>query len=80
MHLMRLTAIAGFIFAGGIGTAIAACEPPCKKGEICRYEAAGGKFYCAMPVSKPKPEPKPAPNPPADEPADATPAPAPRKG
>lgn len=27
-------------------TAYAGCNPACKKGEQCRYEAAGGKFYC----------------------------------
>ena len=27
-------------------TAYAGCKPACKKGEQCRYEAAGGKFYC----------------------------------
>ena len=25
---------------------IAGCNPKCAKGEVCRYEAAGGKFYC----------------------------------
>jgi hypothetical protein len=24
----------------------AGCEPACPKGQQCRYEAAGGKFYC----------------------------------
>ena len=27
-------------------TAYAGCNPACKKGEQCRYEAAGGKYYC----------------------------------
>lgn len=29
------------------GTAWAGCNPACKTGEVCRYEAAGDKFYCA---------------------------------
>ncbi|MGE0425784.1 MAG: hypothetical protein AB7O88_26225 [Reyranellaceae bacterium] len=27
--------------------ALADCNPPCPSGQTCRYEAAGGKFYCA---------------------------------
>ena len=31
-----------------LGTsAYAGCSPSCSEGETCRYEAAGGKFYCA---------------------------------
>lgn len=34
------------------GSAWAGCEPPCPSGQQCRYEAAGGKFYCeALPKS-----------------------------
>jgi len=36
-------------------TALAGCSPPCKNGDICRYEAAGkGKFYCAPPAAQSK--------------------------
>lgn len=28
------------------GAAQAGCDPACKSGETCRYEAAGDKFYC----------------------------------
>lgn len=34
------------------GVAHAGCNPACKAPEICRYEAAGGKFYCAAPKTK----------------------------
>lgn len=29
--------------------AFAGCKPECKAPEVCRYEAAGNKFYCAAP-------------------------------
>ncbi len=29
--------------------AMAGCNPACPAGQICRYEAAGGHFYCAAP-------------------------------
>lgn len=45
--------LAGLIIAGGstwaIAPAWAACKPPCKGGDVCRYEAAGDKFYCKPP-------------------------------
>lgn len=28
-------------------TASAGCDPACPSGQTCRYEAAGGKYYCA---------------------------------
>ena len=45
--------LAGLIIAGGstgaIAPAWAACSPPCKSGDVCRYVAAGDKFYCKPP-------------------------------
>ena len=38
-------ALAGIITFSA-STAYAGCEPACKDGEQCRYESAGGKFYC----------------------------------
>ena len=40
-----LVALAGIITFSA-STAYAGCDPPCKDGEQCRYESAGGKFYC----------------------------------
>ncbi|GMV39101.1 MAG: hypothetical protein AMXMBFR64_08170 [Myxococcales bacterium] len=28
------------------------CKPKCPEGQVCRYEAAGGTFYCADPPTK----------------------------
>ena len=35
--------VLGFV---GVAPAYAGCKPKCAKGQQCRYEAAGGKFYC----------------------------------
>jgi len=36
----------------------AGCEPACPKGQQCRYEAAGGKYYCeALPSNGGKVKP-----------------------
>ncbi|MDF0600761.1 hypothetical protein P1J78_08465 [Psychromarinibacter sp. C21-152] len=37
------------LLALSAGIANAGCDPPCDDGEICRYEAAGDKHYCAPP-------------------------------
>ena len=42
----------GLVVASAIGLAAsparADCDPPCPRGEVCRYEASGGgHFYCA---------------------------------
>ncbi len=39
-----IIAASGLLLVGNM--AFAGCDPPCKKGEQCRYEAAGGKYYC----------------------------------
>jgi hypothetical protein len=40
-----------WVFAGlsllVANTAMAGCDPKCATGSTCRYEAAGGKYYCA---------------------------------
>ncbi len=51
MKLFKLIAVAAIAF-GFAGSAYADCKPPCKDGEVCRYEAAGGTFYCALPPKK----------------------------
>ena len=40
-----------FLVAAGL-PAFAGCDPKCKDGAICRYEAAGGIFYCDPPGLK----------------------------
>lgn len=41
------------LFLGVAGSpAFAGCDPKCKDGAICRYEAAGGIFYCDPPGLK----------------------------
>jgi hypothetical protein len=45
--MTRILIIATFGFAAIAATgASAGCNPACKSGETCRYEAAGGKYYC----------------------------------
>jgi hypothetical protein len=68
----RPIAIAGLFTLGAAGAADAACDPPCEKGEVCRYEAAGDNFYCQAPVLKPETKPKPKPGPDTTPPADDT--------
>jgi len=31
-----------------VNVAYAGCSPKCPSGETCRYEAAGGKYYCEV--------------------------------
>jgi len=48
--------LAGMIIAGSpiaIVPAWAKCDPACTDGDICRYEAAGDKYYCKAPPKKP---------------------------
>ena len=40
---IAITALSALALAS---TAYAGCNPACPKGQQCRYEAAGGKFYC----------------------------------
>jgi len=44
-RFFSMTAVA-LVAAAAASTASAGCSPACKSGEVCRYEAAGGKFYC----------------------------------
>ena len=39
-----IIAVSGLVLMTNM--AFAGCNPACKKGEQCRYEAAGGKYYC----------------------------------
>ena len=41
------TLIAALFVAALPIAASAGCNPACADGEVCRYEAAGGYFYCA---------------------------------
>lgn len=50
MTRILLTAAALTIGTLAATTASAGCSPACKSGETCRYEAAGGKYYCAASV------------------------------
>ncbi len=46
-----LMLIAGSVFvinALSASPALAGCSPKCATGETCRYEAAGGKYYCEI--------------------------------
>ena len=48
MRTIKTLLTAAVATAGlGIATpAFAGCDPSCGEDEVCRYEAAGGKFYC----------------------------------
>ncbi len=51
MRTLKL-ALAGIVIAGSplaVAPAWAACVPACTDGQVCRYEAAGGTFYCQTP-------------------------------
>jgi hypothetical protein len=52
---LRITALlVGATLSALGGTAWADCDPPCGPDEVCRYEAAGGTFYCrARPTRNP---------------------------
>lgn len=43
--LMRTAALTMTLALVG-GAASAGCNPACSEGQTCRYEAAGGKYYC----------------------------------
>ena len=47
MNLKKLLFVAGVATLFAPVSAFADCSPACASGEVCRYEAAGGKFYCA---------------------------------
>jgi hypothetical protein len=73
---LRITALlVGATLSTLGGAAWADCDPPCGPDEVCRYEAAGGTFYCrARPTRSPDrggsggggsrrtPEPSPGPS------------------
>lgn len=52
---LRITALlVGAALSTLGGVAWADCDPPCGPDEVCRYEAAGGTFYCrARPTRNP---------------------------
>lgn len=46
--MKRFISIAVFGLTAAVATGAAAgCSPKCAEGSTCRYEAAGGKYYCA---------------------------------
>jgi hypothetical protein len=47
MHFTKLLVAIGAAMLLMPGSAFADCNPACPSGQTCRYEAAGGKFYCA---------------------------------
>lgn len=47
MTRILFTAAALFLGTLAATTASAGCNPACPSGQTCRYEAAGGKYYCA---------------------------------
>lgn len=51
LNRIFLSLIAATTLVASAGLAHAGCNPACPKGQVCRYEAAGGKFYCAKPVA-----------------------------
>jgi len=52
MRILTLSLTLGFL-AISASASFAGCNPKCTGDDICRYEAAGGKFYCKAP---PKPK------------------------
>lgn len=46
---LALSVLAAAAVTATATAAQADCNPACRAPEICRYEAAGGHFYCAAP-------------------------------
>lgn len=46
---LALSVFAAAALTAAATAAEAGCNPACRAPEICRYEAAGGHYYCAAP-------------------------------